>query len=138
MSTTFAPAVPTAERVERFYGLLCRFGADKMLDAALGTGRKALDLTKPMSAADTIQDEAGVDIEIGIDLGALFREAAKQGGIADLAAVVLDCDPADAPNAPVAAISEAIGPFAEASLGLIGTLMSFGSGSALTSTPPAG
>lgn len=136
--SSYLPAVPTAERVERFYGLLCRFGADKMLDAALGTGRKALDLTQPMSAADSIQDEAGVSVEIGIDIGTLFREAAKQGGISDLAAVVLDCDPNDAPGAPIAAISEAIGPFAEASLGLIGTLMSFGSGSGLTSTPPAG
>ena len=106
----FKPAVPTAERVERFYALLCRFGADALLDTALGLGPKVLDPTSPMAAADaTAAPDA--DPSVSIDMGRLFREAAKQGGIAELAAIVLDCSEVDAPNAPVAAIRGCAGPF---------------------------
>lgn len=128
---TFQPAQPTAARVERFYGILCRFGADRLLDAAAGTQTPA-----PVGVAVSAADQAGVvpgaeeHLSLGLDLGRILREAAVAGGLAELAETVLDIEAGSGGDAPITAIREALIPFASESLGLIGELMSFGAGSA--------
>jgi hypothetical protein len=126
---TFPAAVPTAARVERFYAILCRFGADALLDTV--TQSNELRVGVPVTAAEQAGAvPASVEhVSPGLDLGRVMREAAVQGGLAELAETVLDIEPGTGGDAPIAAIRDGLVPFAGESLALIGELMSFGAGS---------